>query len=358
MKLRPGVHGGEALSLGAKVLDFSSNVSPLGPPPGVLRAIRGSLSLLGFYPDPQCKAVKEAIAEYLGGIGLDNIIVGCGVTELIHLFALTFIEKGDEALIPCPTFSEYEVCVAKMGGRARLLRLKREQGFKLDHEIILRSLNRRTKAIFLCNPNNPTGYLTPREVLLKIVREAHESGVLVLIDESYVEFVDEPASMVDLVNSYSNLLVLRSISKPFGMPGLRIGYGVASKEVVKMMSKAKTPWSVSVLAQVAAAEALRDQGYLDRVRALVAREKRYVFKGLKTLKAFRALPSEANFLLIDVKGTGKTSTALKAELLKHGILVRDCSSFKGLGRDYIRIAIRRRFENEMLLKSLAAVLGE
>ncbi|RLF14847.1 MAG: histidinol-phosphate transaminase [Thermoprotei archaeon] len=358
LRLRPGVHGGEALSLGVEVVDFSSNVSPLGPPPRALRAIKESLNLLNLYPDPQCRAVKEAVAEYLGSVGPDNVIVGCGSTELIHLFALTFVEEGDEALIPCPTFSEYEVCVAKMGGLVKPLMLKQEQGFSLDPEAVLESLSRRTKAIFLCNPNNPTGYLAPREALLKIVREAHEAGALVLIDESYVEFVDEPASLVDLVNSYSNLLVLRSITKPFGMPGLRIGYAVASEEVAGLISRVKTPWSVSVLAQAAAVEALRDRRYLERVKSLVARERRYVYERFRRLRGVWAFPTKANFFLVDVGGTGKTSTTLKADLMKRGILVRDCSSFRGLGRSYIRVAVRRRLENEALLRALVAVLGE
>ena len=358
LKLRPGVHGGEALSLNVKVVDFSSSVSPLGPPPRALGAVRKSLGLLSLYPDPQCGAVKEAVAEYLGSVDPVNVIVGCGATELIHLFALTFVEEGDEALIPCPTFSEYEVCVAKMGGLVKPLMLKREHGFSLNPEAVLQRLNKRTKVIFLCNPNNPTGYLAPREDLLRIVREAHEADALVLVDESYVEFVDEPASVVDLVNSYSNLLVLRSITKPFGMPGLRIGYAVASEEVVGLMSRVKVPWSVSIPAQAAAVEALRDRRYLERLRSLVARERRYVFEGLRKLRGVRAFPSKANFFLVDVEGAGKTSTALKAELLKRGILVRDCSSFRGLGRSYIRVAVRRRLENEALLRALVAVLGE
>ena len=349
-------HGGEIWKyLGSmeEVLDFSSNANPLGPSRKVLRMLRKSLSLISFLPDSDSSSVKEAIAEYLGRpIKPSNIIVGNGSTELIHLFALTCVDKGEECLIPIPTFGEYEIAVRRVGGKPRFLRLKPSDDFTLKIDEILEDIRlRKTKAVFICNPNNPTGQIVPKRDIIRLLDETLSVNVMVFLDESYIEFSFEN-SLVSLVEKYPNLFVLRSLTKVFGLMGLRIGYGVASEELVKFMSKAKISWNVNVLAQIAAVAALKDRDYLEKVKRTIKRERKFLFKELQKIKGFRVLPTKANFFLVNIENSGFSAPNLKEQLLKHGILIRDCSSIRGLDSRYIRISVGRHLENRKLLETL------
>ena len=354
-------HGGEIwkyLERSGKIIDFSSNVNPLGPSRKVLKVLRESLGLIGFLPDSNSSSVREAVAEYLGRlIKPSNIIVGNGSTELIHLFALTFVDKGEECLIPMPTFSEYEVAVRKVGGKPHFLRLKPTDNFALKINEILRNIKpRKTKIVFICNPNNPTGQAVSKLDLIKLLNETLNTNILVFLDENYIEFSSK-SSLASLVEKYPNLFVLRSLTKIFGLMGLRIGYGVASEEIVESLSKAKISWNVNILAQVAAVTALRDKNYLEKAKRTVKKERSFLFKGLQKIKGFHVLPTEANFFLINVEKSGFNAPSLKEQLLRHGLLIRDCSSIRGLDGRYIRVSIRLRPENRKLLEALASVAG-
>ena len=355
-------HGGEIwkyLGSGKEILDFSSNANPLGPSRKVLRVLRKSLSLISFLPDSDSSSVREAIAEYLGRpIRPSNIIVGNGSTELIHLFALTFVNKGEECIIPIPTFGEYEIAVRRVGGKPRFLRLKPSDGFTLKIDKILEDVKpRRTKAVFICNPNNPTGQVVPQPDIIRLLDETLSVNVMVFLDESYIEFSSE-SSLVSLVEKYPNLFVLRSLTKVFSLMGLRIGYGVASEELVKFMSKAKISWNVNVLAQIAAVVALKDRSYLEKVKRTIEKERKFLFRELQKIKGFQVLPTKANFFLVNIENFGFSAPNLKEQLLKHGILIRDCSSIRGLDSCYIRISVRRRLENRKLLETLRHLRGD
>jgi threonine-phosphate decarboxylase len=354
-------HGGEVWRyLGSReILDFSSNVNPLGISPKVLRVLRESLRLIRFLPDSDSASVKEAAAEYLGrSIKPSNIVVGNGSTELIHLFALTFVSRGEECLIPVPTFGEYEAAVRKVGGRPHFLRLKASDDFTLKTDGILENIKpEKTKAVFICNPNNPTGQTASRQDLIRLLDETSDAGVMVFLDESYVEFSGK-SSLASLVGKYPNLFVLRSLTKIFGLMGLRIGYGVASKEVIEFMSKARISWNVNVLAQIAAVSALKDRAHLEKAKKIICKERNFLFRGLWKVKGFHVLPTKANFFLMDVKKSGFNAPRLKEEMLKHKILIRDCSSIRGLNHHYIRISVKRHQENKKLLNALISVVGE
>lgn len=360
-ELEPCAHGGEVWEAASErgvqprsIIDFSANVNPLGPPKGAIEAIKKSLWRIPFYPDPKSTELREAISRRFKGIGPDNLVVGNGSTELIHLFAEVFVEKGDVALIPEPTFGEYEVAVRKAGGKPKHVKLAR--GFSVDPAPFLKEIKSGPKAIFLCNPNNPTGVLAPRETLLEIIEGALEGGALVFLDEDFIDFVKGGASLVDEVEEYRNLFVLRSFTKVYGLAGLRVGYVAACKEAAGLLAKAKTPWNVNCLAQAAALAALDDEGYLERTRRLVEAERAFLMEGLKRLKALKVFPASANFIFIDVRRTGLTAAQLKEEMLKRGILIRDCSSFRGLDEFYVRVAVRTRRENERLLEALREVV--
>jgi threonine-phosphate decarboxylase len=358
--LKPCVHGGDIWKYYPyceNILDFSANVNPLGPSPKIIEAIKRSLWQIQFYPDSNSNALRDAISQYIKGIDSDNVIVGNGSTELIYLFSEVFIEKGDEVLIPIPTFEEYENAVRKAGGKLKYIKLNENEGFTIDLNNFLREIGSATKAIFLCNPNNPTSTLIPREYLLEIIEKADEEHALVFIDETFIEFVDEYLSLANEVKTYKNLFILRSFTKAFGLTGLRVGYGIACREVINLLFKVKIPWNVNCLAQAAAIVALQDMEYLERARKLIKEEREFLLNELKQIRGLKVFPAYANFILIDVRQTGFTATQLKESMLKHGILIRDCDSFKGLDKYYIRIAVRTRQENEKLLVALRKVIG-
>ncbi len=361
--LEPCKHGGEVLEVARterkkpeEILDFSANTNPLGPSPKALVALRDNLKQISFYPDPASFPLRLIIARKLG-ISTGNIIIGNGSTELIRLFAEVFIERGDEALIPAPTFGEYEIAVRKAGGKINFLKLD-PAGFCIKADEVVGQFRKRTKILFFCNPNNPTGQLIKRKDMLKIVKEASQRNILVFIDESFMDFVNgnERFTLIRDVRAHPNLFVLRSLTKTFGLPGLRVGYGAGCEEMIELLHRAKTPWNVNVLAQIAAVAALGDDEYMVRARQLIVREREYLSRGFTKFKHLRVFPSDTNFLLLDIRGTGMTATQLKKELLRYGILIRDCSPFRGLDEYFVRIAVRRRKENARLLKALGAIL--
>ncbi|MCX8175659.1 MAG: histidinol-phosphate transaminase [Candidatus Bathyarchaeota archaeon] len=353
-------HGGEVWKyMGSKaILDFSSNANPLGASPKVFRVLRKSLHLIKFLPDNDSTIVREAAARYIGNpIRHSNIIVGNGSTELIHLFALTFVKKGEECLIPIPTFGEYEAAVKKAEGKLCFLKMKISDNFTLNFDEILENIKPgKTKVVFICNPNNPTGQAASRRGLTRLLNETLNMGVMVFLDESYIEFSDV-GTLANEVENYPNLFVLRSLTKAFGLMGLRIGYGVASEKLINFMLKVKVAWNVNLLAQIAAVVALKDKEHLEKAKKIVRKERQFLFKGLQKVKGFHVVPTKANFFLVDVKGSGFNAPHIKKQMLRHGILVRDCSSIKGLNSNYIRISVKRHQENRTLLKSLTMIVG-
>jgi threonine-phosphate decarboxylase len=357
--LKPCVHGGELWKYYPNhwnILDFSVNVNPLSLPRKVMEAVERSLSQIQFYPDPDSSALRNAISNYLEGISPENVIVGNGSTELIYLFCDVFIKSGDEAIIPIPTFGEYENAVIKAGGIPKYVKL--DEDFKVNPDTLLKEIGPRTKVIFLCNPNNPTSTIIPKDDLFKIIEDSDRRNVLVLMDEDFIEFVDEDISMVGEVKNYKNLFILRSFTKIFGLTGLRVGYGVACEEIINLLFKGKIPWNVNCIAQAAAIAALQDVEYLEETRKLIREEREFLLDELKRIHGLRVFPAHANFILIDIRQTGFTAAQLKEAMLKHGILIRDCSSFKGLDEYYIRVAVRTRHENERLLAALRSVIGD
>jgi threonine-phosphate decarboxylase len=269
----------------------------------------------------------------------------------MYLFADTFLKKGETALIPAPTFGEYESAVRKTGETPKFLELGKSlnvQAASFKTEISC------AKIIFLCNPNNPTSMLIPKETLTDIIERALEHDSLVFLDEDFLEFVeDEKAlTMIGKINAYPNLFILRSFTKIFGLTGLRVGYGIANEEIINVLSCAKIPWNVNCLAQAAAVAALKDEEHLYVTRELIKKEKAWLNAELGKFGSFKFSMPDANFFFINILKSGLTASQLKSNLLKQGILIRDCTSFRGLDEFYVRIAVKTRVENEQLIESL------
>jgi threonine-phosphate decarboxylase len=356
--LKPCVHGAEVLGAAEEsglkpheILDFSSSVNPQGPSKKALEAAKKAFSQIAAYPDSNSTELRQVIANHFGSINKQNVVVGNGSTELMYMFADTFLKKGETALIPAPTFGEYESAVCKTGETPKFLKLGKSlnvQAASFKTEISC------AKIIFLCNPNNPTSMLIPKETLTGIIESALEHDSLVFLDEDFLEFVeDEKAlTMIGKINAYPNLFILRSFTKIFGLTGLRVGYGIANEEIINVLSCAKIPWNVNCLAQAAAVAALKDEKHLYVTRELIKKEKAWLNVELGKFGSFKFSMPDANFFFINIRKSGLTASQLKSKLLKQGILIRDCTSFRGLDEFYVRIAVKTRVENEQLIEAI------
>lgn len=336
-------------------IDFSASINPLGPSPGVFRAITENLWRIRHYPDPDCGDLRALLAGHLG-VPPDSLVLGNGGAELIYM--LPGALDINRALVVAPTFSEYAAALKAAGREAGYFYLPLEG----DAAPFFDELKYRISdcdAIFICNPNNPTGRLFQLGLLTELVEAAVESGVTVVVDEAFIDFVDNrgECSLMPLAVSTPGLVVLYSLTKFFGVPGLRLGAAVANPELALLLNRARDPWSVNALAQVAGRAALLDKEHMKATFELVCTEREYLFSTLSALPGIKPLRGAANFLLLDISGTGKTVGELIPLLGRQGILVRDCSNFQGLNGQYIRIAVRNRTENVKLIASLRSVLG-
>ena len=363
--LSPCIHGGDVWKISEKfriplnqVIDFSVPINPLGAPKKVLQSIRQHLNLIKNYPDPNHEWLIEPLSNYVG-VKSNNVIVGNGSTELIYLFTEVFVESGHEAVIPIPTFGEYKVATMRVGGKPLFLRCDPAKNFRLDFEKLEKAISKKTRIIFFCNPNSPTGILYEKDDILRVVRLAAEKNVLVFLDEDYVDFVDDAKrySMAEYVTRYDNLFILRSLTKFFALAGLRIGFGIASPDVVRALRRAKMPWSVNSLAMFAATEAVKDDDFIKRSRLLISRSKRHMQKMLEEIPWLRVYPSEANFFLVEITEGHLTSTQLKDQLSRKGLLIRDCSDFDGLSNRFFRVSVNKPEENKKLIEHLKSFVN-
>lgn len=327
-----------------KILDFSSNVNPLGYPRSVRRLLSSGMSKIPVYPDHNSSVLKRRLSEYLG-ISVGNLVVGNGATEIIYNFCRAVIDRNTPVLITAPTFGEYEAAARLCGAKMQFFKT-------LDLEDdIAEFLKKMPKngIVFVCNPNNPTGLLVPKNVMMEILRAAQKRRTLVFVDECFIELADPKQSLVNDVPKFDNLFVLRSLTKSFGLAGLRIGYGIGNKNMISVLDKIKIPWNVSGLAQEAAVLALSDAQFLRKTQKLITAESEFLKKSISEIAGLSCFDSQTNFLLIKTKTPSKL---LQKKLLRRKILIRDCSTFRGLNRNYIRIAVRTHKENMALIKAL------
>ena len=361
IELKTSTHGGKfwqykknPSAQAMEIIDFSASINPIGPPESVIEVIKRNLHNLSHYPDSHSTELKKELAK-IHNLHEENLIVGNGSNELIRLFAETFFEEGDEVIIPIPTFDEYTVATEFMGALPIFVELK-PPNFTVNSNDIIAKITDKTKGIFLCNPNNPTSKLMPPDELQSIVEKANEKQVLVFLDEVFIDTTEKGVSYAIRVTQHTNVFIIHSLTKIFAVPGLRVGYGLGSKELISFMSRAKLEWNVNYLAQVAAIAALKDISYIEKAKELFYKQKRFLFENLSKIRGLKTELPDANYFFVDVSGTGLTGTRLEKELRDFGILVRNCSSFKPLGDNYIRIGIRTEKENKRLLDALNQII--
>jgi len=333
-------------------IDFSSNINPLGISRKVLDGLRKNLpQLSSIYPDNTHTVLKKKIIDYLDcGLSHESVNVGNGATELIYDFVRTFVQK--QVLIPSPTFCEYELASRKVGAKIKNVQLK---NWKLDIDKILEK-SKDSDAIFLCNPNNPTGLFS--YPLIERLIEKIDSSIKIMIDESFIEFVDEskhPKTFIEKINEFQNIVVLRSLTKSFGLAGLRLGYCVSHSTTAKKISDKKITWSVNGLAQLAGVIALENFSHVTKARKIIKSEREFMYSSINNkLNSFRANESDVNYYLIHLR-QGNSKQIRDLLLKKNGILVRDCSDFKGMKENYIRVSVKKHDENLDLLNSLESI---
>lgn len=343
-----GVHGGD-IYRNPGCLDFSANINPLSMPPAVREAAAAGIEASVHYPDVFCTKLVQAIAAK-EGVREDCIICGSGAADLI--FALCLALKPGKALLTAPTFAEYEKALRCVGCEPEYYVLKEERGFQIGEDILER-LKPSTEIFFLCNPNNPTGVLIPPPLLERIVKQCSDAGILLVSDECFLEFLGEwERYSLKRFLGQAGIFVLKAFTKLYAMPGLRLGYGICTDtELLQKMHSCSQPWNVSVPAQYAGLAALREEEYVRRTREYLKQEKEYLLNGFQKLW-IPVYGAAANYIFF------RAGAGLYEQLRIRGILIRDCSNYKGLGAGYYRIAVRTHEENERLMKALREVYPE
>ena len=357
-------HGGDVAAVAAefgiapeKLLDFSANINPLGPPAGVLRRLKrdaADVELLMRYPEAGLKTLRRALSVH-AGVAENQIIIGGGAAALIETVIRAVRRKHGKSrcLLPIPAFSEYERALLADDFQIVFFALEKEANFCLAENKFIEVLAKeKPNLCIITNPHNPTGAFIKRESLERIIETAQRSGTVILLDEAFIDYAPAESLTRD-TNRFENLVVLRSLTKFYGIPALRVGYTVASVELIEILESLLPSWSVTTLAAHAAEEAVKDVGYAKKTLETNRIEKEILAANLRQI-GFRVFPSAANFLFVELPPKS-SATTLRTYLIKHNrIIVRDCSTYSGLETGkFIRLAIRSRAENELLFKALS-----
>ncbi|HTY20310.1 MAG TPA: threonine-phosphate decarboxylase CobD [Geobacteraceae bacterium] len=353
-------HGGNVLavarSLGvspAEILDFSASINPLGPAVGVREALADAFDTIVHYPDSDCSALREALA-LSHGVKSANICVANGSTELIYL--LPRLVHGKRALLIAPSFSEYARSLARDNCQAEYLVLQSTDGFSLTMDQLAERLHEGYDICILGNPGNPTGRLYPLVQVKEFFHLCRSAGSLLVVDEAFMDF-SEDESAKHIATDNDGILILRSMTKFYSLPGLRLGYAIASELTTERISALREPWSVNTPAQAAGIVSLAAEGYADSTRRLIAAEREHLSAGLAAIPGLRPFPSAANYLLVEIS-KGPPAWEVASRLRAQHILIRDCSNFTGLDGRFIRVAVRSPSENERLISALASAIGQ
>jgi threonine-phosphate decarboxylase len=355
------IHGGNIYEMARqsgrppeKITDFSASINPIGLSKRAVKKLKESLSAVLHYPDPLYSALTQALAEF-HKLEASQILAGAGSTEFIY--AIPRVLKVQRALIVTPAFSEYENSLesSNAGCKIHYFETKEEDGFELGVESLLFALTQGYDALYIGNPSNPAGILTEKKELRKILAQAEREKIWFILDEAFIDFHEEESLKAETASS-CRLIVLRSLTKFFALPGLRVGYMISNPEVIQKFRQHKEPWSVNALAQLAAIESLRDKGYITRTRKFIELERERLTHDLRSIPGFIPYPSAANYLLVQLHPSlNLTAAELREKLIPHGILIRDCNSFHHIGPYFFRVAVRSRRENSVLLKALRQV---
>lgn len=335
------------------IVKLASNENPLGPSPLALKAIRASLKNLNRYPDGSGFYLKQELVRFFNNDSAqakfkpENFILGNGSNELIDIAVRTFCEKDENIVSPFPSFVAYYLAAEQLGLKLKISSLK---DYALDLDDMYKLIDGKTKIVFISNPNNPTGTFFPNTQIINFIKKVKD-GVLIVIDEAYIEYAGK--SLVEDINieDFPNVLVLRTFSKVYGLAGIRAGYGIGHKDLISLMDRVREPFNVNSLSLTAAAAALKDKEYLEKVITANETEKKYLYGGFKKA-GLEFVETGANFILVKLKGRKAAETAER--FLDLGVIVRPMDRF-GYA-DMIRVTIGKHSENIKLLKALSNII--
>lgn len=336
-----------------RMTDFSASINPLGPSPRALKAVIAALPEAVHYPESSCLAIRESLAKK-HGLSIDHFAVGNGSTEFIHLLPLALAIK--KALLIGPIFSEYARAVRLRGGHVLSVNAVRDEAYEppIQQAIEIMERSRRLDALILCNPNSPTGRGVDRDATCALVEGIGRHQGWAVLDETFVDYCEQ-RSMMPLLERYPHLVVLRSFTKFFALPGFRVGYLAGHPKTIETVRAAQPPWSVNTLAQAAALASMKDRTYISRTLRNNARDRLRFVEALTAIPGMIVYPSDANFLLAEVPGA-LSASRLAESLRQHGLLIRNCAAIPGLTRRTIRIAVRSSSENHRLVAALRRAL--
>jgi histidinol-phosphate aminotransferase len=333
------------------IIKLGSNENPLGPSKKAIKAVKENLDLISQYPETNLEELKGKIASY-SGVDSSNVIVGGdGADEILDVLGKTLIEPGDEFIVPIPSYMYYEFTLKIHGGVPVYAKWDMKEN-KIDVNSITAALSERTRIIFLCTPNNPSGTLIDKEDIKQVLES---TDALVVVDEAYFEFSE--VNNVDLLDNYDNLLILRTFSKVFGLAGMRIGYALSNPEFIEYMHRVKPVFSLTKLSHVAASATLDDEEYIKESIEIGIQSREFLYENMSKFDKLEVYPSKANYLLVGVKKTGMTSKEFAEELLKRGVIVRDCSSFKGLDDYWVRVSVGTMEEDARFIEIMEDLVG-
>ncbi len=363
-----------------EILDYSSNINPYGIPESLKKRITENLEILERYPDPDYVELREKLA-HLNKVGMSDIVLGNGATEIIFLFMKVINPK--KILIVSPTFGEYERAVKAVGTSRNSIdlscsddnknienkkieieyfELKESDDFKLNIGNLKNELEKKYDLLIICNPNNPTGKFLKLAQTEEILKECNKYDTKLFIDEAFIEFLADrmKESIINTEENKKNLFVTRAFTKFFAIPGLRLGYGMYfDKELEQKISEKKEPWSVNNIAEMAGLTVLDDTEYIEKTLKWIVEEKIYMYEKLNEISGIKSYETEVNFITgkIDEKlfSEGLNVKVLREKMLEQGILIRDASNFKFLDERFFRLAIKDRESNKRVIEVLREI---
>jgi len=352
-------HGGNiaavARSLGVPIdtlTDFSASINPLGVSPLVRAAIISALDALVHYPDSGHAELRAALAQH-HGLPAESFTIANGSTELIY--NLPALISGTKALLIAPCFSEYSQALHQHGWQVEQIVLTPESNFSIDLQQLETALSGGIDLLCLCNPANPSGTLYPQQVIERIATFCHTNGTFFVLDEAFMDFCEESSAKLFIARQ-GNAIVLRSMTKFFGIPGLRLGYAISNSTLAERLNAIGGPWRVNTLALVAGTAALQDEDYIQRTIADTSLERHILSRSLERFPCLRVYTSSVNYLLVEIT-RATTAKELQEHLLQQRLLIRDCSSFDGLSERFFRVAVKNRQDNQRLLDALEMVFS-
>lgn len=340
-------HGGDIYTH-KDILDFSTNINPFGPPDSVIDAAYEGIKSASHYPDSYCNDLREELSKTIH-ISKDFILCGNGAADLIFSFCLAL--KPKKALIPIPTFQEYEQALISIDCNIEYYPMKVENDFILSEDF-LKVITKDLDVIFLCNPNNPTGQLISKNLIIQILQKCIANNILLVIDECFMDFVDtkEDYSFIEECKKTNNIFILKAFTKLYAIPGLRLGYILSSNiKLLQKMKQVTQPWNVSIPAQAAGIAALKEEEYVHMSLQSLRTEKIYLKKALSKMNV-KIYDSKANYIFF------RGDLKLYNHCLNKGILIRNCSNYIGLDHGFYRIAIKDHVSNEKLVQTLREVI--